>query len=74
MFVFGNNVDGNAGIKSADEQICHPISIHGHADAAIFARIVCNQHVTFVITTDGTLLTAGANENNELGRYVCMRY
>ena len=68
VFVFGNNVDGNAGIKSGEEQISSPLSIRTQVDAAIFARIVCNQHVTFVITTDGTLLTAGANENNELGR------
>jgi len=72
VFVFGNNVDGNAGIKSADEQIATPASMHalvdGSIEDAIFARIVGNQHVTFVITTDGTLLTAGANDNHELGR------
>jgi alpha-tubulin suppressor-like RCC1 family protein len=68
VFVFGNNVDGNAGIKSGEEQICSPLCIHPQVDAAVFGRIACNQHVTFVITTDGTLLTAGANEKKELGR------
>ena len=75
VFVFGNNIDGQAGIKSGDEHILQPVCMQeaaaqsdAHVEASNFARIVCNQRVTFVITTGGILLTAGNNENNELGR------
>jgi alpha-tubulin suppressor-like RCC1 family protein len=72
VYVFGNNKDGQAGIRSGEESILSPTSVaagsEGLVAAGSFSRVVCNQIATFVLTTDGTLLTAGSNDHNELGR------
>ena len=72
VYVFGCNTDGQAGCKCAEEHLLLPHNIQhtseGTVEASRFARIVCNQNTTFVLSTDGSVLTAGFNDNNELGR------
>jgi alpha-tubulin suppressor-like RCC1 family protein len=75
VYVFGNNVDGQAGIACGEEQIVSPLNMRDAAsrsdnylDSSRIARVVCNQKQIFAVTIDGTLLTAGDNEHNELGR------
>jgi alpha-tubulin suppressor-like RCC1 family protein len=67
VFGFGNNRSGQLGCAFTDDTSCQPILLDNLSQVPI-QRITSSQHQTEMISSDGTLLNCGENENNELGR------
>jgi alpha-tubulin suppressor-like RCC1 family protein len=69
LLVFGDNRTGQAGISEGDDFITTPTDV-SHIDFCynIVSRIAVNQNQLFLVFSNGTLFTAGENDNNELAR------
>ena len=73
VLLCGQNLEGQAGIASGQEQIYEfqPL-INSDGDEVIEAtkitRIVSNRRQAIVLTDDGSVFTAGSNDDRELGR------
>ena len=69
LLVFGDNREGQAGIASGEDFVPTPLAVNGTSlEADHVLRISTNKSQSFVVTSYGTILTAGSNDNNELGR------
>lgn len=69
IFVSGQNVEGQAGIASGNEQIFSFMSFSSEAiEGSKITRICSSRAQTFVLTDDGSVYSAGANDSGELGR------
>ena len=69
MFVAGQNIEGQAGIASGYEQIFSFVPFSSEAiEASKITQIYSNRSQTFVLTDDGSVYSAGANDSGELGR------
>jgi len=67
VWVFGSNREGQAGIASGEETLAFP-TLLTVVDPSLTSRIVCSQKQTFLLTTEGQVLSAGENDGGELGR------
>jgi len=67
VFVFGNNREGQLGVSHGDDVSLSPVEIN-HLEASTIFKISLNQNQTFLLQDNGVLLSAGLNDNNELGR------
>lgn len=65
--VFGNNQVGQLGISHPEDYALVPQTI-SHIEASTIARIALTQNQTFIVLHNGSILSCGENENNELGR------
>jgi|AntAceMinimDraft_12_1070368.scaffolds.fasta_scaffold99987_2 alpha-tubulin suppressor-like RCC1 family protein len=68
VYVFGNNIDGQLGISSIEDHLKTPTCMDPPVEASRIARVVATKTNSFALTVDGSVLSAGSNENNELGR------
>lgn len=69
IFFFGNNKEGQAGIAHCDENILLPVSVSGtFIDCTIVSRVVLSQKQSYFCNLNGTILSCGENDLNELGR------
>ncbi len=67
LYVFGSNREGQLGVSYGDDCALSPVEV-GHVEGSTVSRVSLNQHQTFIVQDNGVILTAGANDNNELGR------
>lgn len=67
IYIFGSNREGQLGISYGDDCALSPVEV-GHVEGNTVSRVSLNQHQTFIVQDNGVILTAGANDNNELGR------
>lgn len=65
--MFGNNREGQLGVSHGDDVSLSPVEI-AHVEANTIFKISVNQNQTFLLQDSGVLLSAGLNDNNELGR------
>ena len=73
VLLCGQNSEGQAGIASGQEQIYEfSALVNSDGDEVIEAskitRIVSNRRQSIILTSDGSVFTAGANDDRELGR------
>ena len=73
VLLCGQNSEGQAGIASGQEQIyefCPLINSDGDEviEATKITRIVSNRRQSIILTNDGSVFTAGGNDDRELGR------
>lgn len=69
VFVAGQNIDGQGGIASGNEQIFDFTSFTSDSiEGKKISRIANSRSQTFVLTDDGSVYSAGCNEAGELGR------
>jgi alpha-tubulin suppressor-like RCC1 family protein len=66
-FVFGNNQVGQLGISFGEDFALNPQEI-SHVEADMIATVALNQNQTFLVLNNGSLLSSGENDNNELAR------
>ena len=65
--VFGNNQVGQLGISHPEDYALVPQCI-SHIDSSTIARITVNQNQTYFVLKNGSIMSCGENDNNELGR------
>jgi len=67
-YVFGNNQDGQLGIPCLQDIENQPV-LNDRLEHISVKHCSMSLHQSSIITTEGVLLTCGANERNELGRH-----
>jgi alpha-tubulin suppressor-like RCC1 family protein len=67
LYVFGDNREGQLGISFENDFAISPVVV-SNIESDSVSSISMNQHQTFIVQSNGVLLSAGANDNNELGR------
>lgn len=67
IVVFGLNQEGQAGIGSSDELLNLPMLVP-NIDASTVVKVASSLKQSFLLTKEGSIFTAGANDSNELGR------
>jgi alpha-tubulin suppressor-like RCC1 family protein len=69
IFVFGSNREGQAGIAFSEDIVPNPTPVLSSSiDIGHVARVVSTQKQSFLCEMDGTVSSAGENDNNELAR------
>ena len=68
VFLFGNNREGQAGISHCDETISRPTVFPETFTTSDICRAVMSQKQTLIYKNDGSILSCGENDANELGR------
>lgn len=66
-FVFGNNQDGQLGVPCLQDVEKQPL-LNDRLDHVTVRHCTMSLHQSSIITSEGVLLTCGANDQNELGR------
>ena len=70
--VFGNNQEGQTGVGTGEDSLRNPVLLDTFDPTTVVKMCASLKH-TFLLTRDGSVLTCGDNENNELGRSVGKR-
>lgn len=73
IYAFGGNREGQTSVANGEDNILSPTPLSNNGSSYItpstVSRIVLSQKQTYLLTTDGSVLSCGENDSNELGRH-----
>ena len=72
ILIFGNNLEGQCGLGSSEDYLLQPISLNSNNRSSLnplgLINTFINKKQSYILFRDGSVLSCGENDNNELGR------